>query len=72
MLDNGRILTPPGFFLAVILSDEVAVATEESKDPYTAHPLSPGVIFDGVSWKTLGTPFRDGTASHPARRAAQE
>jgi hypothetical protein len=35
-------------FLGVILSDEVAAATEESKDPYTAHSLSPDMIFDGA------------------------
>jgi hypothetical protein len=35
-------------FPAVILSDE---RSEESKDPYTAHPLSSGVIFDGAKPK---------------------
>jgi hypothetical protein len=30
-------------FLGVILSDE---RSEESKDPYTAHSLSPGTLFD--------------------------
>jgi hypothetical protein len=32
----------------VILSDEVAAATEESKDPYSAYSLSPGMIFVGA------------------------
>jgi hypothetical protein len=32
------------FFSSVILSDD-----EESKEPYTAHSLSPGMIFDGAT-----------------------
>jgi hypothetical protein len=66
--DNRRILTLPGFW-TVILSDEVAAATEESKDPYVAHPLSPGVILDGVSWGKLGSP--SGTAQPPIQPAGR-